>query len=88
MRSNDRRIESAQKVQASRLLGGTPMLARVQRLTSRAEHILGSHPEVAHWFRTPAMGLDLRRPIDLLWTDDGVERIETLLTRLEYDVYT
>jgi putative toxin-antitoxin system antitoxin component (TIGR02293 family) len=88
MRSNDRRIESGQKVQASRLVGGPTVLAHVQRVTSRAEQILGSHSEVAHWFRTPAMGLDLRRPIDLLWTDDGVQRVETLLTRLEYGVYT
>jgi putative toxin-antitoxin system antitoxin component (TIGR02293 family) len=35
----------------------------------------------------PAMGLDNRRPIDLLASPAGVKMVETFLTRLEYGVY-
>jgi uncharacterized protein (DUF2384 family) len=33
------------------------------------------------------MGLDNRKPIDLLATPAGTEMIETFLTRLDYGVY-
>jgi len=34
------------------------------------------------------MGLNQRRPIDLLATPAGVEMVETFLERLDYGVYT
>jgi len=33
------------------------------------------------------MGLDQRRPIDLLSTPAGVDTLETYLTRIEYGTY-
>jgi putative toxin-antitoxin system antitoxin component (TIGR02293 family) len=36
----------------------------------------------------PAIGLDQRRPIDLLTTPAGAELVETFLERLEYGVYS
>jgi putative toxin-antitoxin system antitoxin component (TIGR02293 family) len=40
------------------------------------------------WFERPAVGLDHRRPIDLLATTAGVGIVEDHLERLEYGVYT
>lgn len=54
----------------------------------QAAAAFGSRSEAARWFRTPAMGLDRRRPIDLLWTEDGIDRVEVLLTRIDHGVYT
>jgi uncharacterized protein (DUF2384 family) len=39
------------------------------------------------WLGRPAIGLDQRRPIDLLGTPAGVELVEDYLQRLEYGVY-
>jgi putative toxin-antitoxin system antitoxin component (TIGR02293 family) len=47
----------------------------------------GSQEEAERWMQEPAMGLDNRRPLDLLATPAGVEMVETFLTRLEYGVY-
>jgi putative toxin-antitoxin system antitoxin component (TIGR02293 family) len=40
------------------------------------------------WLERPALGLEQRRPIDLLSTTAGVKLVEDLLGRLEYGVYT
>lgn len=55
---------------------------------ARASDVLGSQEEAEKWLDRPAMGLDQRRPIDLLATPAGVELVEDHLTRLAYGVYT
>ena len=57
-------------------------------ILSRATTLLGSQDDAERWMERPAIGLDRLRPIDLLNTVTGVEIVETLLTRLEYGVYT
>jgi len=57
-------------------------------ILARATEVFGSQEEAEQWLERPAMGLDQRRPIDLLATPAGVELVEDLLTRLEYGVYT
>ncbi len=49
--------------------------------------MFGSQDEAEQWLERPAIGLDQRRPIDLLSSPAGVETIEDHLTRLEYGVY-
>lgn len=53
----------------------------------RATEILGSRKEAETWMNTPAIGLNQRKPIDLLATAVGLEAIEDYLTRIEYGVY-
>ena len=53
----------------------------------RASEILGSREAAETWMTTSAIGLDRRRPIDLLATAVGLEAVETYLTRIEYGVY-
>ena len=57
-------------------------------ILAKATHVLGSQDEAEQWLRRPAIGLDQRRPIDLLTTPAGVNLVEDYLGRLEYDVYT
>lgn len=57
-------------------------------ILSRATSVFGSQEEAEHWLERPAIGLDQRKPIDLLATPAGVEMVEDHLTRLEYGVYT
>ena len=56
-------------------------------ILAKATELLGSQAEAEHWLESPAIGLDQRRPIDLLGTPAGVEIVEAFLERLEYGVY-
>lgn len=56
-------------------------------ILSKATDVLGSQVEAEQWLERPAIGLDQRRPIDLLGTPAGVELVEDYLERLEYGVY-
>jgi len=56
-------------------------------LTSQAVAVLGSKKAAVRWLTSPALGLDGRRPIDLLRTTKGTDLVRTLLTRMDYDVY-
>lgn len=53
----------------------------------KATDILGSQAEAERWLQRPMIGLNQRRPIDLLGTPIGVELLEDHLERLEYGVY-
>lgn len=56
-------------------------------ILAKATEVLGSQEEAEQWMERPAIGLDQRRPIDLLETPAGVELVEDFLRRLEYGVY-
>ncbi|PDS99297.1 antitoxin [Rhizobium sp. S9] len=56
-------------------------------ILAKATDIFGSQAEAEQWLERPAVGLDQRRPIDLLATPAGVELVEDHLDRLEYGVY-
>lgn len=57
-------------------------------ILAKATAVLGSQEEAERWLEQPAIGLEQRRPIDLLATPAGVELVEEFLARLEYGVYT
>lgn len=56
-------------------------------ILAKATDIFGSQTEAEQWLERPAIGLDQRRPIDLLGTPAGVELVEDHLDRLEFGVY-
>lgn len=56
-------------------------------ILGRATEIFGTNAAAETWLNAPAIGLDHRRPIDLLSTAVGVEAVEDYLTRIEYGVY-
>lgn len=57
-------------------------------LMVRAIEVFGSQEEAERWFRSPAMALEQKRPIDLVTSSIGVKMVEQLLIRLEHGVYT
>jgi len=57
-------------------------------ILTRTTAMLGSQRDAEIWLERPALGLDSRRPIDLMSTPAGLELVETYLGRLEYGVYT
>ena len=56
-------------------------------ILSKATEVFGSQEEAEAFLERPAIGLDQRRPIDLLATPAGVELVETHLERMKYGVY-
>jgi len=57
-------------------------------ILAKATAVLGSQQEEAEqWLERPAIGLDQRRPIDLLATPAGAKLVEDYLIRLEFGVY-
>jgi putative toxin-antitoxin system antitoxin component (TIGR02293 family) len=54
---------------------------------AKATAVFGSKEEAEQWLKEPAIGLNQRKPIDLLATPAGVELVEDFLTRLEHGVY-
>jgi putative toxin-antitoxin system antitoxin component (TIGR02293 family) len=63
---------------------------RMLRLASVAEmaiEVLGSQDAAERWLSAPAIGLDQRRPIDLLQSTGGTELVKKLLIRMDYGVY-
>ena len=57
------------------------------KILAQATEVFGSRDEALQWLERPAIGLEQRRPIDLLATPAGVKIVEDFLARLEYGVY-
>ncbi|MGQ7245754.1 type II RES/Xre toxin-antitoxin system antitoxin [Halomonas sp. V046] len=61
---------------------------RFAEILTKAENVFGDPQEAQRWMSTPAMGLERRKPIDLITTQVGFELVDNFLTRLDYGVYT
>jgi putative toxin-antitoxin system antitoxin component (TIGR02293 family) len=59
----------------------------LQATIKTATGVLGSRKLAMVWLSKPAIGLDGRRPIDLLDTPAGIEAVDVLLTRMDHGVY-
>mgnify|MGYP000992974216 CR=1 FL=1 len=59
----------------------------LQTISKTATGVLGSRKLAKEWLSKPAIGLDGRRPIDLLDTPAGIEAVVVLLTRMDHGVY-
>ncbi len=60
---------------------------RLASVAARAIDVLGSQQAAERWLSSPALGLDGRKPIDLLQSTEGTDLVKILLTRMDYDVY-
>lgn len=60
---------------------------RLESVRALAKEVLGSPEAANEWLNTGAMGLEFRKPIDLLSTSPGAEAVKTLLQRMKYGVY-
>lgn len=70
---------------------GSPDYDRLTQLDFKVRGLaveeLGSIAAAEQWLMTPAMGLDQRRPVDLMQTIDGIAQVIQLLSRMSYGVY-
>lgn len=84
LRTYQRRRDEPEKLLSKEQSGRTWKFAEI---LAKATAEFGSREEAEQWLERPAIGLEQRRPIDLLETPAGVELVEDLLTRIEYGVY-
>ncbi|BCG83533.1 type II RES/Xre toxin-antitoxin system antitoxin [Mesorhizobium sp. 113-3-3] len=84
VRTYQRRKDTPSKPLSQEQSGRTWKFAEI---LAKATDVLGSQAEAEQWLERAAIGLDQRRPIDLLATPAGVELVEDYLERLEYGVY-
>ncbi len=84
-----RTVQRRREAPAGRLnLDQSDRAWKFAEILAKAIAVFGGQEEAERWMARPAVGLDQRRPIDLLATSAGFEMVDTLLTRLEYGVYT
>ena len=55
---------------------------------AHASEVFGTQEAAERWLETPATALEGAKPINLLSTPPGSEMVRTLLTRIEFGVYT
>lgn len=56
-------------------------------ILAKATKVLGSQNDAEQWMERPAVGLNDKRPIDLITTPAGVRVVEEYLDRMEFGVY-
>ena len=65
----------------------TDGIYRLESVRAMAHEVLGSEEAANEWLDTEAIGLEFRKPIDLIITSPGAEAVKTLLQRMKYGVY-
>jgi putative toxin-antitoxin system antitoxin component (TIGR02293 family) len=86
---------SVRTIQRRKKKGATKPLSQEQsgrtwkfaEILAKATAVLGTQREAEEWLERPAIGLDQRRPIDLLASPAGAKIVEDFLDRLELGVY-
>ena len=61
---------------------------RLLAVAELATKVLGARTAAERWLAASAIGLDRRRPIDLLASSEGTDMVKTLLTRMEHGIYS
>lgn len=62
-------------------------LWKFAEILSSAINVLGSQEAAEDWLNKPAIGLEYRKPIDLMASSAGAEAVEAYLTQMDYGVY-
>jgi putative toxin-antitoxin system antitoxin component (TIGR02293 family) len=68
--------------------GESDRLVRLARIAAQTIEALGDADRASSWLKRPNRALGGARPLDLLDTDLGTERVEQVLGRLEHGVYS
>ena len=69
-------------------VGESERVWRFAEVVAHATRVFGSQAEAESRLNRPAIGLDQRKPIDLLRTHPGARLVQDYLTRIEHGVYS
>lgn len=85
---SERTAQRIQHDQAKKMdVNVSDRMLQLSKVRAMAADELGSVEAAEQWLMTPAMGLEKRRPIDLMTTTDGIQLVTQLLLRIHYGVY-
>lgn len=63
-------------------------IARIIPVIAHAVAVFGDEHKASHWLSTPLALLENRAPSSLLETDEGLQRVEQILTRIEHNIFS
>ncbi len=63
-------------------------IARIVPVIAHAVAVFGDEHKATHWLSTPLPLLDDRAPSALLGTDEGIQKVEEVLTRIEHNIFS
>jgi putative toxin-antitoxin system antitoxin component (TIGR02293 family) len=63
-------------------------LLRLARVYAYAAEVFGGHENAAEWMKRPLRALNFVTPFELLDTEEGARRVETVLSHLEHGVFS
>jgi putative toxin-antitoxin system antitoxin component (TIGR02293 family) len=61
---------------------------RLARVYAHATEVFETEDDARDWLKDPNRALGRKRPLDLLDTDIGVQKVDALLTRIQHGVYS
>ena len=67
----------------------TPLpIARIVPVIAHAVAVFGDEHKATHWLSTPLPLLDDRAPSMLLDSEEGIQKVEEVLTRIEHNIFS
>jgi len=63
-------------------------ISRIVPVVAHAVAVFGDEHKAAHWLSTPLPLLEDRSPSDLLNSDEGIQRVDEILTRIEHNIFS
>ena len=63
-------------------------ITRIVPVIAHAVAVFGDEHKASHWLSTPLPLLDNRAPSTLLETEQGIQRVDEVLTRIEHNIFS
>ena len=62
-------------------------ISRIVPVVAHAVAVFGDEHKASHWLSIPLPLLENHAPSDLVYSDEGIQRVETILTRIEHNTF-
>jgi putative toxin-antitoxin system antitoxin component (TIGR02293 family) len=63
-------------------------ISRIVPVVAHAVAVFGDEHKASHWLSTPLLLLENRAPSELLSTDEGIQKVDDILTRIEHNIFS
>ena len=63
-------------------------IARIVPVVAHAVAVFGDEHKASHWLSTPLPLFDDRSPSELLNSEEGIQRVDEILTRIEHNIFS
>jgi putative toxin-antitoxin system antitoxin component (TIGR02293 family) len=84
-----RRTLDRRKAEGGKLsLAESDRALRVERIAEHAERVFGNPEKAQRWLRKPNRALDGAIPMDLLASETGAHRVDEVLHRIDFGMYS